>query len=434
MFGARGRVTIGHLLLTIFVLGVVLASVVMYSAFLSYRIGVVRDMALHDGQRISHLVFENLYSVMRKGSNKAELDDLVHHIQNRLPDYQVTIFRGDPVVRQYGDRAGQAVLRERDTVLQAVFATGKDYAGVDEKNLRYLFPIKVTGECVGCHSLAKTGDVNGVIAVSVPLAVLETPIAQMAYPLMYWGLGLVLALLWVTYLVLRNRVSHPIEDLSEHVSSMVRSPDYAKSVMVGREWPKELKSLAVNFNGLMKQVRDSHQRLHEISIRDPLTGLFNRRHFDDAVDRAIADAQKGGLSFALLLIDLDRFKPINDEFGHAAGDAMLVSVAKSLMSSVRETDVAARVGGDEFAVLAFTSNYAEAQELAERLRVAIESPQLRFGHQIAHPACSIGVAEYPEGGIRAVDLLHAADLAMYVDKQARHGGARDDAKTDWMSR
>lgn len=216
-------------------------------------------------------------------------------------------------------------------------------------------------------------------------------------------------------------MTHPIEELSQHVSSVFKLSDYSKGLTVAKAWPQELKSLALNFNGLMRQVRDSHQQLHEISIRDPLTGLFNRRHFDGALDQAIADAQKGGLPFSLLLIDLDRFKPINDQFGHAAGDALLVSVAKSLMAAVRETDVAARVGGDEFAVLAFTSCYEEALELAGRLRLAVESPQLRFGGEHVYPACSIGAAQYPEGGIRAVDLLHAADLAMYADKQARRG-------------
>lgn len=191
----RGRVTIGHLLLTIFVLGVLLASVVMYSAFLSYRVSVVRDMALNEGQRIAHLVFENFYSVMRKGSNKAEIDDLVHHIQNRLPGYQVTIYRGDPVIRQFGDRPGQLVQRAQDPVLQNVFDSGRDYAGADDKNLRYLLPVKASGECLGCHYVSNPGDVNGVILVSVPLAILEAPIANMAKPLMYWGLGLVVLLL-----------------------------------------------------------------------------------------------------------------------------------------------------------------------------------------------------------------------------------------------
>jgi diguanylate cyclase (GGDEF)-like protein len=169
----------------------------------------------------------------------------------------------------------------------------------------------------------------------------------------------------------------------------------------------------------MAQVRLSHAQLHDLSIRDGLTGLFNRRHFDAALEQAAFDASHGSIPFAVLLIDLDRFKPINDQYGHAAGDAVLVSVADSIRAAIRETDLAARIGGDEFAVLALATTADIAHDLADRIRIAVSQPELRFGHASVYASCSVGVGCFPDDGRLAPDLMHSADVAMYADKTRR---------------
>lgn len=416
-----GQASIGNLLAGIFLAGLVITSLLVYSAFVSYRVGAVRDMAQADAQRISHLVFEHLYSVMRKGSDRNELDDLIHHIQNQLPDYEVSVIRGDPVIRQFGDRPGQAELRQKDVKLAEVLATGHDYSGASAANLRYLFPVKVTAECAGCHSMAKVGEINGVISVSVPMSALEAPIAAIAYPIMFIALGLVFLLLLVTFLALRLRVSQPIVDLTEHVAKISQEADYSRDLNIGAGWPKEVGSLAQHFNELMAKVRTSHHQLRQFSLRDPLTDLFNRRHFDAVIEQVAADAANGSSSFAVLLLDLDQFKPINDLYGHAAGDAVLVGVAKALQGALRETDLAARIGGDEFAVIALATDCQSADELASRLRAAVAAPEFRFGHDIVHASCSIGIACTPGDGLLAAELVQVADLAMYADKNSRLG-------------
>ncbi len=417
--GLPGRLTIGRLLITVFVSGLLVSAASVYLAFTTYRMGAVRTLADADGQRIASLVYENLYSVMRKGANRGELDDLVHHIQGHLTDYQVAIVRAEPVAKQYGERPGQAEWRQTDLVLADVLKNGRDFSGTDGRWQRYLLPVKVTGECLTCHSVAHLGDINGVIDVRVPLNALEAPIAALAYPMMYLVLGLLFVLLLVTFLILRALVSRPIQDLALHVNDLFTAKDYTSRLHVGRVWPNEVRSLAVGFNRLMRQVRSSQQRLAEISLRDPLTGLFNRRHFDAVLERAVAEGDSEGHAFAVLLIDLDRFKPINDQYGHAAGDALLIAVGKALMANVRESEVPARIGGDEFAVLAFPSSPEGAIELAHRLRTAVAACTLRLGQEQVSAACSIGISVFPDGGLSASDLLHAADVAMYEDKQTR---------------
>lgn len=419
----KGAASIGSILAISIIAGIAIAAVVIYGAFVSYRINTVRSMAHADAQRISHLVFEHLYSVMRKGWTRNEIDDVVHHIQSRLPNYQVMVVRGEPVARQFGDRSGDAALRNSDALLGEVFASGRERTGIENESLRYLFPVVMSSDCVGCHTTAKPGETNGVIAVSVPLSILQAPIEKIVAPLLQLALVLTVCVLLGTVVVLRWRVTNPITDLTAHMAEVGKSGDYSQDLAIGSHWPKEVGSLTQNFNELMEQVRTSHAQLHDLSIRDGLTGLFNRRHFDAAVEQAAYDASHGSVSFAILLIDMDRFKPINDQFGHAAGDAVLVSVANSIRTAIRETDLAARIGGDEFAVLALATTADTAKELAARIRTAINLPELRFGQTVVRPECSIGLACYPEHGQLAHDLMHAADVAMYADKTLR-GGSR----------
>ncbi len=418
-----GSASIGNLLLGVFVAGLLISALAVYSTFNAYRQSTVHDMARADAKRISQMVFEHLYSVMRKGWTRTEIDDVIHHIQVQLPGYEIVLIRGEPVVRQFGDRPGQAELRESDEAARTVLNGGGEQVRIEEGKLRYLLPVTMSAECSTCHTSVTVGEVNGVIAVNVPTTILYRPIENLVFPIMKLALALVAGLLLMTFLFLRLRVSNPITELSTHVSRLSEQADFSHDLRLNAHWPKEVRSLAENFNRLMGRVRESHDQLWESSIREPMTGLFNRRHFDSVLEQAAFDASQGSVPFSVLLIDLDRFKPINDMFGHAAGDAVLLAVGKAIQNSLRDTDLAARIGGDEFAVLALSTNASSARELAERLRLAIAKPELRFGQEIVRPACSIGVASFPEDGRLASDLMRIADIAMYDDKN-RQGSSR----------
>jgi len=154
---------------------------------------------------------------------------------------------------------------------------------------------------------------------------------------------------------------------------------------------------------------------------DPLTGLGNRRLVEDALARLVAQARRTGDRFALAVVDLDRFKPVNDTYGHAAGDALLVAVARVLDDAMREYDVVGRHGGDEFIVLLAGLDAFEAVTAMERCRAAIA--ELRVGDPPIGVTASIGVA--PSGPLLLDDvgaLVRAADQAAYVAKA--QGGNR----------
>jgi diguanylate cyclase (GGDEF)-like protein len=171
-----------------------------------------------------------------------------------------------------------------------------------------------------------------------------------------------------------------------------------------------------------RSMEEDSQRWRAMARHDPLTGIANRKAFDEAVgaqlSRARIDAQPG----ALLMLDLDGFKGINDRFGHAAGDTILRAVASRLEAAARATDVVARLGGDEFAILCpLLHGKDDVDQLCERLVThVLDLPRDNI------PGCrlgiSIGVALYPEDGYNPAHLQLLADRAMYAAK--RSGGNR----------
>ena len=154
-------------------------------------------------------------------------------------------------------------------------------------------------------------------------------------------------------------------------------------------------------------------RLRHMAEHDALTGLFNRRRFEEELDRHIARGRRYGMDGALLMLDLDDFKRVNDEFGHRAGDRVLTAVAVVLNHRLRESDIVARFGGDEFAVLMPVGGLTEATDLAELLGAAIHA-------DVPTPAgpltASVGIALFRDLST-ADDVLSRADDAMYAEKR-----------------
>ena len=160
------------------------------------------------------------------------------------------------------------------------------------------------------------------------------------------------------------------------------------------------------------------ERIKETALRDALTGLHNRRAFDDQLGQAAARQDRQGGSFALLLVDVDLFKKLNDTYGHPAGDAALRNTAQVIERHLRRGDQAARFGGEEFAVILPGTDEAGALNLGERIRKAVEKSHVFFeGARLAVTA-SFGAAVWPADGKETAELLSSADRALYAAKQA----------------
>ncbi|HEY3364084.1 MAG TPA: GGDEF domain-containing protein [Symbiobacteriaceae bacterium] len=176
--------------------------------------------------------------------------------------------------------------------------------------------------------------------------------------------------------------------------------------------------LAAGAFSLMRIMR-TQAKWKERSVRDPLTDLYNRREFD-AVLRARIDCARGrNEPLVLLMLDLDRFKTVNDTYGHPLGDRVLQAVAHQILQAVRSTDSVFRTGGEEFAVVLPNTTSLEAVDIGDRIRMNVSTADIQVaGNRTLHVTISVGVAAFPGDADSVEDLFAAADRALYAAKQA----------------
>ncbi|MGH2391051.1 MAG: diguanylate cyclase domain-containing protein, partial [Chloroflexota bacterium] len=174
---------------------------------------------------------------------------------------------------------------------------------------------------------------------------------------------------------------------------------------------------AIERERLVESLRQSEQKLVLLAHHDALTGLPNRALFYDRMEQLLSLGRRYRTPFAMMLLDLNKFKSVNDTLGHAAGDRLLQIVAQRAREVLRETDTVARLGGDEFAVLVHGAGDAGAQDVADRIRAVLKDPiQLEQG--ITEATVSIGIAIFPTNGETYGALFEYADHAMYSEKHA----------------
>jgi diguanylate cyclase (GGDEF)-like protein len=188
---------------------------------------------------------------------------------------------------------------------------------------------------------------------------------------------------------------------------------------------------ALESHRMILQLNTARERARHLATHDQLTGLANRSLFHDRLSQAVSAARRGRQKLAVLFVDLDGFKAINDTLGHAVGDGLLRGIARRLASCLRETDTAARLGGDEFAVLLTNlGNELDAATVARKLVAALGEP-LQFRQQSTTIRCSVGIATFPRDAQDAEALLKRSDTAMYHAKE--RGGNRFDFYTEDMN-
>jgi diguanylate cyclase (GGDEF)-like protein len=182
---------------------------------------------------------------------------------------------------------------------------------------------------------------------------------------------------------------------------------------------EELSQLARAFDDMAGALQEREQKLQEQAISDPLTGLYNRRYLSEFLQRELVRARRSATPVAVVLLDLDRFKRVNDSFGHEAGDQVLTVVGALLKSKVRGSDIACRYGGEEFVLVLPQAGVDAANRRAEDARLAIADLDLNHaGRPLGKMTASLGIAVFPDHAEDIDSLLRAADVALYAAKGA----------------
>ncbi|MEQ1517076.1 MAG: diguanylate cyclase, partial [Usitatibacteraceae bacterium] len=281
--------------------------------------------------------------------------------------------------------------------------------------------INLGGEEYETHSipLSKQDD-------SIAIGVLQRSVTEAAAPfnrlqtrllvLTVGGLGLLL----VGSMFMSRRIVQPVRQLAA-AAKLIEDGDYSKAVQVDAH--DEIGELAATFNHMRGAISARERRIIELAYSDELTGLPNRALFMDRLAQAVKAMRRVGHPMSVLMMDLDRFKLINDTLGHQCGDEVLKAVAARLRGELdRESDTVARLGGDEFAVLLAANDANGAQMVAQRLLKTLEEPLMVQGVTV-DVGVSIGIVSAPEHGEDGATLMRRVDIAMYVAKRTGSGWA-----------
>lgn len=191
----------------------------------------------------------------------------------------------------------------------------------------------------------------------------------------------------------------------------------------------EVEAVAKTSRDITEQKQAEYQAWRNANF-DLLTGVPNRRLFLDRLEQTLLEAERMDISFALLFLDLDRFKQANDQLGHKAGDQLLQQVAQRINSNVRAMDTVARLGGDEFTLILKDTGRKDAKKTARALLASLEQPFEVESHRV-HISATVGLTLFPEDGRDAWQLMHNADQAMYVAKE--QGGQQVQVYRSWMA-
>ncbi len=211
----------------------------------------------------------------------------------------------------------------------------------------------------------------------------------------------------------------------------------------GRAFERYSRPLVDNgrIDGRVWSFRDVSERrrfegqLIDLANHDPLTGLYNRRRFNQEIESQLGIARRYGLEFSLLFLDIDQFKDVNDSRGHRAGDDLLVELARVIRGSLRETDIVSRFGGDEFALLLPHTGEDAALTVAQSVLNGVRQHRFTAGNAPINVTVSIGASSYPAHSASADELLSCADVAMYEAKeQGRNRVARFSRDLGWKAR
>lgn len=416
LLGNFKQLTLGKLLILLSFMAALIAALLIYSLSETIRNRAIHELARDDAQQTSKMVFESLYSAMRKGWSKSEINETVLRLNANFPELQIRIYRGEVVAKQFGLMAGEEGAVSNDKDLARALRNGKDAMTFpDEESIRYLFPVIAKQECLACHTQSNVGAVHGVIDITYPIRDLKVSFSVVINTIVGYTLLVIVAVFILLYLKLRYLVAQPIANLVGVMRSVTLDMDMSRRV-TGSTWLLEIKHLAEYFNHLLQTIQEYNSRLEELSVRDPLTGLYNRRKFHEFLQSEIIRAERHQQGFSVIMIDLDNFKYINDTFGHPIGDMVLKELTAMLGEGLRRGDVLARLGGDEFALILPETPASNGLQVANKLHQTLTGREFELPVGKISTTASFSMVSYPEDGHTEEEIYSAMDVVLYKAK------------------
>lgn len=414
--GLRGKIALLYVGAVIFIIGPsVLLSITSLTAALNneYRSKAIAIVRTFDAQ------YDSLAEIQDSWVTQARIDRLMA----LNPDiYKISLYvpvAGQVIRSASSDKSQVGEVADAEDALP--ISTGRtvfnDKIKEGQRLVEVLAPLHVNGQTVAA------------IGVYLRLAPRDQVVRDQTMRLAYIGIVAAAFLLVALYLSLDHMLLKPLSLLKQSAHGIERG---WLSTRAGIKRADEIGELADVFNRMAETVEKRDQENRELNrkleerfaqaqeqaITDPVTSLFNHRHFQDRLANELERGRRFDTSVALLFVDIDNFKTLNDSFGHQFGDQVLREIAHLLKGAVREIDMVARYGGEEFAIILPGTDHHTSRQVADRIRRTIAAYGFRNDSDSRQSiTVSIGVAAYPDDSLQREDLIWKADRAMYFAKR-----------------
>ncbi len=355
----------------------------------------------NDAKVVSNLIFQNIYTVMKNGGNKKLIDDTINDIQNNLKDIKIKIIKKDVL---------------SDEVIHRVFNSKELQISKDGNHIDILSPIIYKNECLSCHVDSKAGDIAAVTSIEYPILSLKISLKEIILMASILLILIIVVFFSMWYYFLKKYFVLPIKNLIGEMKSVSSHQDLEKEIFIDTSI-KEFKQLEKSFNEQNRELINSYRDLELVSNTDVLTGVLNRKRFTEYSSIFINNSKRYNNKFTLVVIDLNKFKFINDNYGHDVGDEILILFTKITSNLIRESDYLFRTGGDEFIVLLSNTNLDEATIVVDKIKEALINEPYYKDTLLFKISASFGISEFGSDGDNIDTLVKVADERMYKYKK-----------------
>lgn len=357
----------------------------------------------NDTQIMADLIFQNLYTVMKNGGDKQNLDETIKHLQKTVPHIKIEILKEENHLSN--EHVDSSIFKFKEAIINK-----------HDKHLDFSSPILFKAECIRCHSDSKVNDIAGIVHIEHPILDLKISLKDILIMAGILLLIIVVVFFSTLYHYLNKYFVEPILNLAHQVKSTSSHHDLNTQISIETKI-KELKLLEESFNKQNKELVESYQTIVSQSNTDSLTKIFNRKKFDEYSYLFFTDAKRNNHNFSLVLIDLNKFKPINDTYGHDVGDKVLIFFTRLISENIRETDFFFRIGGDEFILLLPENDKTNTQIVIEKIKENLKSNLFIFKDIKIELSASFGVCQFNESFENINNMMKIADTNMYQDKK-----------------
>ncbi len=359
-------------------------------------------------KQTGRMVFTMFYTAMQNGWGEDEIDRMTRRINEGEGKLHVRLYRGPIVEALYGKRAGQPPF---------VMSSEDEMELAENGMIRYHYAVKFEKACLKCHTNANVGENAGMLELTFPLGEFWVSSTYVVKIITIIFVVTVFSISLVLFVMLRREFIKPLSRFIAQVDHIMSHKDLRKEIVFSSSI-SELNHLKNVFNKLRSELADAFEAMKRLAEIDELTGVCNRVK----LNQVLAQYKESRLAAAIILFDLDKFKPINDECGHDVGDAVLKHFATVIRQNLKGRDYVFRLGGDEFMVLLPNTSGENAETVARQINEELQTTPLVTETGIIVVACSYGIAS-GEDFVRSFDILfREADQRMLTDKKRKHAG------------